>query len=336
MAALLLPGSITAAQGTDPAATPVAASPDDEPDVLWQTSGGPELPLDDPFQLAVDALGNLWVGDSLNNRFQIIAPDGAFQDAWGDAGRDDGEFYFSSGSQLDAVGAVAFDSAANMYVLDSGNDRVQKFDPARSFITAWGESGDAEGQFGHPFDIAIGNGDRVYVIDDERDDVQVFDVEGAFLFSFGGSGTDEGELFDTGSVTIAPDGAIWVADWGNDRIQKFSPDGELLLAAGAPGTGPGQFLGPLDIAADAQGRVYVTDCCSYRVLVFDANGQYLTEFGRYGVGDGAFAAPAGIAVAADGTIYVSDGGLDRVTAFAPLPENLTATASATPETDAGG
>jgi DNA-binding beta-propeller fold protein YncE len=318
------------------AATPIGSTSNGDPKVLWQTSGAPDLPLDDPFQLTVDPLGNLWVTDSLNNRFQILAPDGSFRDIWGETGRDEGEFSFYSGAQFDLTGAVAFDSHQNIYVLDSGNDRVQKFDPARSFVTAWGESGEAEGQFGHPFDIAVGNGDRVYVIDDQRNDVQVFDVEGAFLFSFGGPGTDEGELFDTGSLTIAPDGAVWVADWGNERIQKFSPDGEFILAAGAPGTGPGQFLGPLDVATDALGRVYVTDCCSFRILVFDENGQFLTEFGRFGVGEGAFVAPGGIAIDAAGTIYASDAGLDRVTAFAPLPQILPTTVSATPETNPGG
>ena len=298
-----------------PAATPASGS---EVAVVWQIYGGPDRSFDDPFQLAIDSKGNLWVADGQNSRFQIFAPDGTFLDSWGTPGRGEGEFDFTN-QDRDPSGAVAFDPAGNIYVADPGNHRVQKFDPNRLFLSSWGSEGTGPGQFLHPYDIAIDAVGRVYVIDDGRDDIQVFDGHGQLLATIAGPGIGEGRLFDTGSLAIAPDGSVWVADWGNYRVQKFSPDGAFLLAIGEPGLTEGTFNGPVDVAVDPQGHVFVVDTGNYRVQVFDQDGRFLTAFGSYGTDAGEFATPVGIAVDADGNLYVSDAGLDRVTRFALGP-----------------
>jgi DNA-binding beta-propeller fold protein YncE len=294
-------------------ATPVTAALA----VAWTTQGGPDLPFDDPFQLAVDPEGNLWVADGNNHRFQIFAPDGTFLEAWGTEGDGEGEFDFVDFA-WDQTGAVAFGDDA-IYVLDPGNDRVQKFTAEREFVLAWGDEGHDDGEFQHPYDIAVDGQGRVYVIDDVRDDVQVFDGDGNFLFAFAGHGRDPGQLSDTGGMALAPDGTVWIADWGMSRVQTFSPDGRHLTVLGGPGLSDGRFAGPIDVAVDGEGRAYVSDVSRYDVQVFDRDGHYLMTLGEYGLGEDQFAQPGGIAIAADGTIYVSDGGLDRVTAFQPVP-----------------
>jgi DNA-binding beta-propeller fold protein YncE len=53
----------------------------------------------------------------------------------------------------------------NVYVVDSQNERIQKFDSNGNFITKWGSEGTDDGQFWLPHDIAIDSSDNVYVVD---------------------------------------------------------------------------------------------------------------------------------------------------------------------------
>ena len=197
------PAAATPASNTptvSPPAVTLTASP---VEVIWQTNGDLDAPLTDPFQLAIDPDGNLWVADGQSSRFLIFAPDGTFLETWGTPGSGDGQFNFVS-EQSDPTGAVAFDLAGNLYVLDPGNHRVQKFASDRTFLTSWGSEGNGDGQFGHPYDIATDADGRVYVIDDVRDDIQVFASDGRYRSTIASHGRDEGQLYDTGGIDHRP------------------------------------------------------------------------------------------------------------------------------------
>jgi DNA-binding beta-propeller fold protein YncE len=204
--ALILPVvSVVPAHAQPRTATPVAAAAPVA--FVWQTGGGPQLALDDPFQLAVDPQVALRVADGQHSRFQVFDADGAFLETWGTPGNGEGELDFTF-SDYDPTGAAAFDANGALYVADPGNFRVQKFDADLSFVAARGSLGTGDGQFLHPYNIAVDAAGRVYVIDDVRDDVQVFDRDGRFLRTIGRHGTGEGELNDTGGLAVAPDGTV--------------------------------------------------------------------------------------------------------------------------------
>ncbi|MGA7370618.1 MAG: 6-bladed beta-propeller [Nitrososphaeraceae archaeon] len=87
--------------------------------------------------------------------------------SWRTAGSEPGQF--------DGPAVVAFDSDGNVYVTDSGNQRVQKFTTDGSFITQWGEEGEDDGQFSTPEGLAIDSASgKVYVSDTSNNNVQVF------------------------------------------------------------------------------------------------------------------------------------------------------------------
>lgn len=76
--------------------------------------------------------------------------------------------YYGSGSnngQFWAPQGVTIDSSRNVYVTDSGNNRVQKFDSNGSFITKWGSVGTGNGQFDRPQGVAVDSSGNVYVSD---------------------------------------------------------------------------------------------------------------------------------------------------------------------------
>ena len=80
-----------------------------------------------PWDIAVDADGNVFVTDRDNHRVQKLDPDGLILAVWGQFGHDG-----SVGSlpQFDNPTGIAVDSLGNVYVSEGGNDRVQKLEPA--------------------------------------------------------------------------------------------------------------------------------------------------------------------------------------------------------------
>jgi DNA-binding beta-propeller fold protein YncE len=284
---------------------------------LWQTTGGPDLPLGDPFKIAIDPAGNLWVPDGLNSRFQIFAPDGTFLEAWGTEGSEDGQFDFPLSGY--GYGTVVWDADGNFYVTDSGNYRIQKFGPDRTFITAWGSQGQDDGQFIGLNDLALDQQGRLFATDHERDDIQVFDTEGHFLAVWGAPGMKEGQFMNPGGLAVDAGGNLYVIEFLNHRVQKLAPDGTVLGIWGAFGRDEGEFNNPTDVTLDADGRVFVTDWANHRVQVFDTDGQFLTAWGEPGSDAGQFNGPIGVALDGNGSIYVSEDGGDRVQKFRLLP-----------------
>ena len=62
----------------------------------------------------------------------------------------------------------------HVYVADTGNNRIQKFDSNGNFITMWGSPGKGGCEFIHPEDVAVDANDHVYVADTGNNHIQVF------------------------------------------------------------------------------------------------------------------------------------------------------------------
>jgi hypothetical protein len=90
----------------------------------------------------------------------------------GKTGNGEGQFHGPEG--------ISFDRKGNIFVVDSGNNRVQKFDPGGRFILAFGEYGDYEGQLKNPTDLTLYR-QRVYVTDTGNKRLSCFDDYGNFI-----------------------------------------------------------------------------------------------------------------------------------------------------------
>ena len=189
--------------------------------------------------------------------------------------------------------SIAVDQQSNIYVVDTINHRLQKFDTSGNLIALWGGYGEGDGQFifrvpgGYgEGDVAVDDQGNVYVTDSKKR-VQKFDATGKFLTSWGSEGSGDGQFL--GFMSIASDGLdnIYVADAATYRIQKFDSSGKFLTKWGSKGDGDGQFSahtddGPAGAAADNQGNVYVNDPGNHRIQKFDSNGKFLTKWGSAG------------------------------------------------------
>lgn len=270
---------------------------------LWQAFGGPER-LDNPSGLAVDDDGNIWVVDANRGMLDIFAPDGTYLESWGGPGDGDGQFAFFAGMHQFGNGDVAFGPDGSIYVLESGNFRVQRFGSDRGFVLSWGEEGEGDGQFLRPVSIAVDPSGNVFVSDAQRADVQVFDAEGRFLTAFGGLGVEEGQLILPQGLAVDARGMLWVVDRGNSRLQQFDAEGTVHAVVGKVGSDAGEFSQPYDVAVDPMGRLYVADEAASRVQVLGQDGRPLASVSGYA--DNSLFSPIGVAVGADGAVYVSD------------------------------
>ena len=311
------PGSRLAGQQSDDAAAPAnilsATS-------VWTSKGAEDEPLTrlNSVNLAPD--GNLWVLDGPKGQFQILSPDGQFIESWGTPGTGEGEFDFVRPDGL-SYGDVAFAPDGGFYVVESGNQRVQRFDADRRFVTMWGSKGEADGQFLDPIGAAVAPDGNVYVADDKRDDVQVFDPDGAFLFTFGGEGSGRRTIQDAGFLDIAADGTVYAADFNAHRVIKYDADGEFLAEWGSAGDGPYAFNNPQGIVVGPDGLVYLGDFRNNKVKVFDSDGQHLATWPDPADESQALtiSTPIGIAVDDEGNVYIGEYFAARVQKLATEP-----------------
>lgn len=213
----------------------------------------------------------------------------------------------------------------NVFVVDAGNYRVQKFDASGRFLVAAGTRGRGPGQFEDPKGIAFNPITKnIYVADTHR--VQIMTSDLAFLKSFG---RPEGQFGNVFSVACdSKHGDVYVCDKDHKTVQLFTANGQFKRSLLGGGPAPTRLLGrlwggqggkadvvPVGVAVDACGYVYVSDNACNRVSVFSDNGACLVTFGRDGCFSGEFKSPRGIAATEAGVVYVCDFGNDRIQVF---------------------
>ena len=123
---------------------------------------------------------------------------------WGSKGSDDGQFNNPRG--------VAVDSSGNVYVADSNNYRIEKFDSNGTFLAKWGSNGSGDGQFKYPDGVAVDSSGNVYVADTNNYRIEKFDSNGTFLTKWGSIGSGDGQFKDPYGVAVDSSGNVYVAD----------------------------------------------------------------------------------------------------------------------------
>jgi streptogramin lyase len=227
---------------------------------------------------------------------------------WGEPGIGDGQF--------DGLYGVAIDSNDDVYITDSLNNRIQKFNLTGDFILKWGSSGTPDGRFRTPWCLAVDSNDNIYVTDSLNNRVQKFNSTGDFILKWGTSGTGEGQFDRPFGVAVDSNDDIYVADFDNNRVQKFSSTGGFILEWGTLGTGEGEFNGPRGIAIDSNNNVYVGDYNNYRIQKFNSTGGFILEWGgTSGTGEGEFSRTQGLCVDLNDDVFVADLDNNRVQKF---------------------
>jgi sugar lactone lactonase YvrE len=292
-----------------------------QPDFMTRSSAATRSGMNLPGGVTIDSGGRLWVADHNNNRvlrFDNAATRQSGADADGVLGQPNftSTSYAATRGQLAGPSDVAVDGDGRLWVADSGNDRVVRFDHA----AAKPNGGGADGVLG----------------------------QANFTSSDGTLGRSR--LRTPRGIAISDDGRLWVVDEANNRVLRFDAAARKANGADADGVlGQPDFTSngmstsattmnrPWDAAVDSAGRLWVTDTYNNRVLWFDAaagkpNGgaadgvlgqedftsQRVTSNDVY-VDERVVLMPAGITLGNGGHVWVVEPRESGVRYFGPFP-----------------
>jgi DNA-binding beta-propeller fold protein YncE len=191
-------------------------------DSKWDflTAFGKKGELDTPTGVAIDEKrGKLYVADTKKHDIMVYAlADGKLLKTVGGRGEAVGKFNYPTNIVLDKEG--------NIYVTDTGNFRVQVFDPDWKNIRTVGSIGDKPGNFSRPKGIALDSEENLYVVDTEFNNIQVFNKKGDLLIFIGEGGFAPGRFNSPSGICIDAEDRIIVADGMNGRLQVLQYLGE--------------------------------------------------------------------------------------------------------------
>ncbi len=268
--------------------------------------------------------GRIYVSDAQNNRILKYDKAGTLLEKWGKG--NGGGLSGTGNGEFDAPADVAVDSSGNVYVADSQNHRVQKFNSAGVFLRKWGKedqfgqpvSGTGLGEFAFPRGIAVDLQSGTAYVTDDGNRVQRIGPSNVVNLQWGVPGTQEGEFDSPKGIAVDSKSDVYVVDQANNRIQKFGANGDFIGSWGAPGTNDSEFDTPWGVFVDVKGGVYVTDQNNNRIQKFGTNGTHVATWGSPGSGPGQFTSPKGVGADLSGFIYIADSN-DHVQKLRPTP-----------------
>jgi uncharacterized protein (TIGR03437 family) len=301
--------------------------------------------ISQPSAVAVDSAGNLYIADFSNSLIRKVTPGGIISTvvlapASADCGVD-------VCAQLSQPEGVAVDSAGNLYIADTGNNRMLKMTPGGTVSTvagngAYGYSGDGgpatSAELDVPSGVAVDSAGNLYIADAQNHRIRkvasgkIWTVAGNGLPGYSGDGgpAARAQLAGPSGVAVDSAGNLYIADKGNSRIRKVTPGGTISTVAGngVPGySGDGgpaasaQLNSPSGIAVDAFGVLYIADSLNNRIRKVALDGTISTVAGTWtngysGDGGQAFYAqlayPNGVALDSTGNLYIADSLNNRI------------------------
>ncbi len=328
--------------------------------------------LFDPWGMAFDTSGNLYIADQLNNRVRKVGTDGTITTVAGNgtAGYT-GDTKAATSATLNHPTAVVVDASGNLYIADTDNHVVRKVDTSGNITTfagigSFGFAGDAAeatlAQLNRPIGLALDATGNLYIADSYNfrirkvgTDGNINTIAGNGTAEYGGDGgpaTDANLNYPQG-VTLDAAGNLYIADTFNGSIRKVTTDGNITTVAGVGSNGDFGDAGPATQAAlsypktvlvDSAGNLFIVDSINCRVRIVTASDGKIWPLagdGFFGdIGDGGpavraeFRFPSGLLQGANGKLYLSDTQNNKIRLLTPTFQ--TTSPLAPPAINAGG
>ncbi len=297
----------------------------------------------DPFGLARDDAGNVYVSDAGdNNLIRKISADGTVSTVAGHGeGFVDG---LGRAASFNTPSGLAIDRAGNIYVADTGNNAIRKIDREGKVTTVAGDgqAGMRDGpgsqaRFNGPLGLDVDQHGNLYVADTYNDRVRRIAPDGTVTTLAGGfAGFQDGPAaaaqFDTPvNVLLDARGDLIVADTHNNAIRKLTLSGKndqvVTLARSLPDEHDALLRRPTGLAWGADAVLYVSDSTRGRILRLLPNGQVdaLPSAALQGAANAAdvtdfslrLARPTALLTTGDGGLLVAAAGSYQLNAIAP-------------------
>jgi trimeric autotransporter adhesin len=308
--------------------------------------------LSNPFGIAVDASGNIYIADTDDHRIRMVTEStGIITTVAGS--RDLAEGYSGDGglatsARLSDPYDIALDASGNIYIADSSNNCIRMVAKSTGIITTvagtgisgnGGDSGPAtKAQLSTPSGVAVDALGNIYIADSYDHRIRMVTKETGLMSTVPGSGyhgygnsrveaqSVSAQFNGLHGVAVDSLGNIYIADTYDHRIRKVVKiNGGITTVAGTGKSGYSgdggqallaQFYGPHGVAVDASGNIYIADTYDNRIRMVTKSTGIITTVAGTGVdvysGDRGQATsaqlsnPHGIAVDASGNIYIAD------------------------------
>jgi sugar lactone lactonase YvrE len=277
----------------------------------------------DPFGIAINDDGVVFIADAGDsNRIRKLMPDGSVTTMAGSVeGYADGP---GTQAAFNTPSGLALDSEGNLFVADTGNNRIRKITPAGlvSTVAGDGTAGYVDGpgtqaRFDGPIGLAVDTRGNIYVADTYNDRVRKITSDGVVTTVAGaGLGYADGlagsARFDTPcGIVVSPDGTLIVADTGNHRLRKIMNGQVSTLPVSFPEeVNSGGLRKPVGLALTHDGFLYVTEPDRARVVQIAPDGRARVIAG--GASEGSdhqrFSQTTGVAIDRSGDLYLADSG----------------------------
>lgn len=227
-------------------------------------------------------------------------------EVWGSYGAGQGQF--------DRPTGIAIDAAGDVYVADSGNKRIQKFDSDGRFLREWSRPGPGKPgvDVKNPADIAFDAAGNMYVTDTDDDlhPIKKIDANGIYVSTWRVNG-----LKGAAGITVNGAGNLIVINSKTmyGRLTEINPENGAVVRTYETGNVASDFAAGKDVAVNAggNGAIYITDTNGNRI------GLWSDEFGFddlpvWGIDARGLRDPVSIATDAQGTLYIADRYYSRI------------------------
>src|ERR1019366_7857875 len=273
--------------------------------------------LNSPNAVALDSKGTLYIADTVNQRIRMISGRTITTIAGTGTIGYTGDKAAATAATFSLPSGLAFDSAGNLYIADTGNNVIRKISGSTITTVAGnqaqgpnygGDLGPANGaNLWGPTAVAFDSAGNYYVADNGNSLIRKVDTSGiitTYVGASGGSLGTAGKLSAPNGLWVDASGALYIADSGHNRLARYVPPSAFSNFAGTEAAffsgdgGPALSAAlnkPAGIAMDAAGNIYFADTNNSRIRKITTDGIITTIAGR---GGGAYSGDGGDATAA--------------------------------------
>jgi len=212
-----------------------------------------------------------------------------------EAGSQQGEF--------NSPQAISISQKKIVYVVDTGNNRIQLFNMDGSFIKSIGGFGFTVDKFDRPIDIWVSSLINIYISDYNNHRIQRYDGNMNFLSSLTSNDAAEQQyqFEETGSCAVNSQKDLFLLDCGDYKIIKFNRNSQPERTFGDYESGEGQLIQGMQLNIVAQKYLIASDIGHRAIMVYDFFGNYITK-----ITSDLWISPSGISVTHDNEILVAD------------------------------
>jgi DNA-binding beta-propeller fold protein YncE len=309
--------------------------------------GGPaeRAELNQPFDVAYDASGNLFLSDTFNHRVRRIdAATGVITTVAGNGRKGfSGDGGPAIKAELDEPYGIVLDERDVLYIADRLNRRIRRVDPRTGVITTLvgdgskktgGDGGPAErATLVEPNGVALDHGGKhLYIADVAGHRVRVVDLASGVITTFAGTGqgrhagdggpASAASIHGARAVDVGPDGTVYILEREGNTLRAVDPKTNVIRVFAGTGTkgysgdgGPAlsaTFNGPKELCVDSDGNVLIVDTENHAIRRIDARTGVISTIagdGRKAVQNDAttrLARPHGVAVGPRKEIVIGD------------------------------